>query len=200
MFYCVHKVIHTTGLQPLRKKVLHRVWWSVSSFSSSILSFPSALLMCQKITWKKVSNMVAFQCTHYITVEAWNVFDSCCKLLEVHRHYRRICQPLRQHSLHLLNIQLCEYIEQLWTPLYMVATCIKAHEIGPCLALLTSESFLWYIIALYVSNILTSKWINHTGLPLNLQQCFSTYGLWPKCGSQRYSEWVTKRFHKSTYN
>lgn len=193
------KFIHTAGLQPLWKKVLCSAWWSASSFSSSILSFPSFLLMYyQIITWKKVSYIIVFQCTHYITVKARNVFDSCCKLLEVHRHYRRICQPLRQYSLHLLkHTSVWILITTVNSIVYGCQVHKKAYEIGPFLALLTPESFLWFIIALYVSNILSSKYINHTGLPLNLQQCFSTYGLCPKCGAQSYSECVTKKFHNS---
>lgn len=42
------------------------------------------LMYCQKITWKEVGDLVAFQCTHNVPVKTWNVFNSCSQLLEVH--------------------------------------------------------------------------------------------------------------------
>jgi hypothetical protein len=51
-----------------------------------------------------VGDPVVFQCTHNVLVKTWNVFNSCSQLLEVHRHYWWAGQPVRQHSLHLLNI------------------------------------------------------------------------------------------------
>lgn len=50
-----------------------------------------------------MGDLVVFQHLYNVLVKAWNIFDSCCKLLEVNRHYRWVCQPIRQHSLHLLK-------------------------------------------------------------------------------------------------